>query len=227
MEDKLWYIKSADIFKALRPEEQRQIADAARMVPFKRNETIYLPDDLSEQVYLVKQGRVKLSRIDLDGREVTLDILGPKDVFGELAVTDETTRSHAATALEDGLMCIFSRHDFKKIMQQHADVTLRIVKLIGLRMRRLESRLEDLAFRSVSERVNGTLLRLAGEFGKKGRNGVVRVPITQSQLAYLVGASREKVAEELGKMRRQGIVSTAYRSITLENVQKLNRYAEM
>lgn len=124
--------------------------------------------------------------------------------------------------LDDGLMCIFSREDFKKVMETHPQLALQVVKLIGFRLRKLESCLEDLAFRSVSERVNGTLHRLAGEFGRKESNGAVRVPITQSQQAYLVGASRETVAEELGKMRRQGIVSTAYRSIILENMPELS-----
>lgn len=217
MEEKLWYIKSAAIFSALRPDEQQAIGNMARMIPFHRGEVIYLPDDLSNYVYLIKKGRVKLSRVNSDGREVTLDILGVRDVFGELAMTEETIRSHMATALEDGMMCIFTREDFQKIMARHSSVTLNVVKLIGMRMRKLESRLEDLAFRSVSERVNGTLLRLADEFGNAESDGAVRVPITQSQLAYLVGASREKVAEELGKLRREGLVSTAYRSIVLQN----------
>ena len=217
MEEKLWYIKSAAIFSALRPEEQQAVGDMARMVPFHRGEVIYLPDDLSNYVYLIKKGRVKLSRVNGDGREVTLDILGVRDIFGELAMTGEMIRSHMATALEDGTMCIFTREDFQKIMARHSSVTLNVVKLIGMRMRKLESRLEDLAFRSVSERVNGTLRRLANEFGNVESDGTVRVPITQSQLAYLVGASREKVAEELGKMRREGLVSTGYRSIVLQN----------
>ncbi|TVQ95642.1 MAG: Crp/Fnr family transcriptional regulator [Desulfovibrionales bacterium] len=217
MEEKLWYIKSSAIFSALKPEEQLAIGAVAKMTPFHRGEIIYLPDDLSNYVYLIKKGRVKLSRVNDDGREVTLDILGRREIFGELAMAEEATRSHMATALEDGLMCIFTRVDFQKIMARHSSVTLKVVKLIGLRMRKLESRLEDLAFRSVSERVNGTLLRLAEEFGSKESNGAIRVPITQSQLAYLVGASREKVAEELGKLRREGLLSTAYRSIVLQN----------
>lgn len=222
MHDKLWYIKNADVFSGMTPQELEHLASISRMAQFRREEIIFLADDFSNHVYLIKEGRVKLSRIDSEGREMTLNILGPGELFGELATADEATRSHAATALDDGLMCIFSREDFKKVMETHPQLALQVVKLIGFRLRKLESRLEDLAFRSVSERVNGTLHRLAGEFGRKESNGAVRVPITQSQLAYLVGASRETVAEELGKMRRQGIVSTAYRSIILENMPELS-----
>jgi len=217
MQEKLWYIKSAQIFSGMKPHDHAYLSELARMVPFKRDEIIYLPDDLSHYVYLVKKGRVKLSRIDIQGREVTLDIIGPMDIFGELALADEATRSHTATALEEGLLCIFSKQNFKKVMDTYPYFGLAVVKLIGLRMRKLESRLEDLAFRSVSERVTDTLLRLAKEFGRQEADGAVRVPITQSQLANLVGASREKVAEELGKLRREGVVNTAYRAIILQN----------
>lgn len=220
MHDKLWYIKSADVFHGMSFQEHEHLASISRMVSFQRDKIIFLPDDSSNHVYLVKEGRIRLSLVNPEGREITLDILGPGELFGELAMADEAA-GHAATALDDGLMCIFSRDDFKKVMETHPQLALKVVKLIGLRLRKLESRLEDLAFRSVSERVNGTLHRLAGEFGSKESNGAVRVPITQSQLAYLVGASRETVAEELGKMRRQGVVSTAYRSIVLENIPEL------
>ena len=225
MQEKLWYIKSAEIFLGMKPHDHSYLSELARMVPFQRDEIIYLPDDLSRYVYLVKKGRVKLSRIDIQGREVTLDIIGPMDIFGELALADETTRSHTATALEEGFLCIFSKQDFKKVIDAYPFFALTVVKLIGLRMRKLESRLEDLAFRSVSERVTDTLLRLAKEFGRQEADGAVRVPITQSQLANLVGASREKVAEELGKLRREGILKTAYRSIILQNHSDVPRNA--
>ncbi|MCW8893733.1 MAG: Crp/Fnr family transcriptional regulator [Deltaproteobacteria bacterium] len=149
--------------------------------------------------------------------------MGPGEIFGELAVTDEEHRSHFAEATEDSLVCIFTRDKFQNFIAQHQELTFKVMKLIGFRLRELETRLQDLAFKSVAQRLRGTLLHLAEKHGSSEGEGQVRLSITQKDIAFLVGATRETVAEELGLLKRAGLVETSYRSLLLPNIETLRQ----
>lgn len=223
MQDKIWYIKNTGgVFASLSDEDKTYLADISKMVECLRGQPFYLSRDVSDKIYLVKKGRVRLGMVNADGNEITLDVLGPGEIFGELAVTDEKRRSHFAEATEDSLVCIFSRTHFHKFLTEHPDLTFNIMKLIGFRLREIETRLQDLTFRSVSERLKTTLLRLTERHGIKEANGI-RLKITQKEIAYLVGATREAVAEEIARLKRAGLLQTAYRSLLIPDLEALKK----
>ena len=218
MEQKIWYIKKAGgVFSNLSEKELEFLAGISDMVDCSRKHQFYLSEELSDKIYLIKKGQVRLGRVDVDGNEITLDVLGAGEIFGELAITDEQQRSHFAEATEDCLVCIFPRDKFQNFLTQHQEVTFKVMKLIGFRLREMETRLQDLAFKSVAQRLRDTLLRLADKHGASESNGQVRLKITQKDIAFLVGATRESVAEELGLLKRAGLVETSYRSLLLAN----------
>jgi len=216
MESKIWYLKHADPFSWMNEEQLNELAGISRMEQCAKEHRFYWTDELSDTVYLIKEGRIKLSRTSPEGREVTLDLLGPGEIFGELSLTGEEQRNHTAEAVEPSLVCAFSRKQFTGVLQRHPEMAFRIIKLIGFRFRELESRLEDLAFQSVAQRVRGTLRRLAAKHGIPAPDRVIRLPITQKDLAFLIGASREAVAEELAHLKQQGFLQTSYRCILLQ-----------
>jgi CRP-like cAMP-binding protein len=223
MESKIWYLKNADLFSWMSPEEIDELARTTEMVPCRKKEIFFFSEEPSRSVYLVKKGRIKLFRTTADGHEIILDILGPGEIFGELALSGETSRSHSAEALEDGLVCVLPRSIFEEMARRHPDFAFRIIKLIGLRFRELETRIEDLAFQSVQERLLLTLASLARKHGIPEGNGAVRLPVTQSNLAFLIGSTREAVAEQLKELKRQGLVETSYRAIHLPRPEALIR----
>ena len=226
MERRLWYIKHAEFFSWLAEEEQQQLARRTEMVSCRRNCQLFFLDDPSDNIYLVKEGRVKLTRTSPERREIILDILGPGEIFGEMALAGEKVRSHGAEALQDALVCIIPRQVFEDLLQRHPAMTLRVLKLIGLRRRELEMRLEDLVFQPVSGRLALALLWQAERHGKTQADGSIRVPITQSDLAHLIGASREAVAEQLAILKRQGLVQTSYRAIHLIDSEGLKTFSD-
>ncbi|SEA70377.1 cAMP-binding domain of CRP or a regulatory subunit of cAMP-dependent protein kinases [Desulfuromusa kysingii] len=222
MDQKLWYIKkSGGVFSGLNESEMQTLADISRMVECQRKHQFYLSDELSDKIYLVKKGKVRLGKVNKDGNEITLSVLGPGEIFGELAITDEQHRSHFAEATEDTLVCVFPQDKFQKFLGEHPIITFKMMKLIGFRLRELETRLQDLAFKTVAERLRGTLLHLAEKYGSADKNGQIKLSITQKDIAFLVGATRESVAEELATMKRAGLVKTAYRSLLLSNLDAL------
>ncbi|MDA3904321.1 MAG: Crp/Fnr family transcriptional regulator [Desulfuromusa sp.] len=224
MEQKIWYIKkTGGLFSSLSEEEHEWLAEISKMVTCRRKHQFYLSDELSDKIYLVKEGKVRLGRVNQDGDEITLDVLGPGEIFGELALTDEQQRSHFAEATEDSLVCIFPRDKFQKFLVEHQELTFKVMKLIGFRLREMESRLQDLTYQSVAERVRTALIRLAEKHGIPEAGGKVRLSITQKDIAYLVGATRESVAEELGLLKRAGLVETSYRSLLLPNLETLRQ----
>ncbi|MCD6186769.1 MAG: Crp/Fnr family transcriptional regulator [Desulfuromusa sp.] len=224
MEQKIWYIKNTgSLFSGLNADEHEWLAEISKMVTCRRKHQFYLSDELSDKIYLVKEGKVRLGRVNQDGDEITLDVLGPGEIFGELAITDEQQRSHFAEATEESLVCIFPREKFQKFLVEHQELTFKVMKLIGFRLREMESRLQDLTFQTVAERLRTALLRLADKHGIPEADGQVRLTITQKDIAYLVGATRESVAEELALLKRAGLVETSYRSLLLPNLESLRQ----
>jgi CRP/FNR family transcriptional regulator len=224
MERRLWYIKNAALFSWLEEEELQNLAMRSEMASCKRNTRLFFAEETSDNIYLVKEGRIKLLRANAEGREMILDILGPGEIFGELALVDEEYRSHSAEAVDDALVCIISRQDFEGILQRHPEMALRVLKLIGLRRRELEMRIEDLVFQPLAGRLALGLLWQAQRHGVSENDGSIRIPLTQSDLANLIGASREAVAEQLKEMKALGLLKTSYRNIRVMAVDSLKAY---
>lgn len=222
MDQKLWYIKNVGtLFANLSDADRQALADMSRMVECQRRHQLYLPGELSDKIYLVKKGMIRLGRISENGDEITLNVLGPGEIFGEMAVTDEKQRSHFAEATQDSLVCIFPRDQFQEFLNMHQDVTFKVMKLIGFRLREMETRLQDLTFQPVAQRLRKVLVRLGRKYGENKSDGTIRLTITQKDLAYLIGTTRESVAEELGRLKRAGQIETSYRSILLKNLDQL------
>jgi len=223
MEQKLWYFKSDSVFSSLSHEDAEILASISRMVKCCRKHHFYLSSEVSDSIYLVKTGRVRLGKINSAGNEITLDVLGPGEIFGELAVTGENHRSHFAEAIEDSIVCIFPREEFQQFLVNHHDLTFKIMKLIGFRLRELETRLQDLTFQPVAERLRTTLLRLAQKHGISEDDGWIRLSITQKDISYIVGATRESIAEELSSMKRAGLIETSYGCLRLPSLDALKK----
>ncbi len=227
MQRRLWYIKNAALFSWLQDDELQRLAQQSEMVACKRNSSFYFAHQQSDSIYLVKQGRVKLTRTSAEGREIILDILGPGEIFGELAVAGEEVRTHSAAAIDDALVCIITRQEFEDLLVRHPEMALKVLKLVGLRRRELEMRLEDLVFQPVANRLVLTLLWQARRHGVKGADGSISLPLTQKDLAHLIGASREAVAEQLAEFKQQSFLETSYRRVKLTDIKGLMRTLAM
>lgn len=224
MKTKLWYLQNIDLFKELTNEEMKTLDRITSMSSVKKKEPIYLPGDPSQQVYLLKSGRVKISRITADGKEITLALLRSGEIFGELEVLDETPRDTMAEALDDTELCIIQREDFLKILKAKPDLSIRLTRLAGSRLRSIESRIEELIFRDVPARLAHLLMEMAKEFGKQEGDGIrIGARLTHQDIANLIGSTRETVSATLGEFKRQGLLHLDGRHILITSPQKLTR----
>lgn len=224
MDNKYWYIKRSDIFSVMSHEEMEKLASLSTMCEFKKGATIYLLDDPSEHVYLLKEGTIKISRLGQDGQEMILDIIAPGEIFGEMSLLGEDSRSTMAQAAEDSLICSIGKGDFFSFFSAHNDLAFKVLKLVGLKRVEIETRLEELAYCSVSERIASLLNRMAKRHGVKENGGIkIRPRLTHRDIAFLVGASRETVTDQLNQLKAQGLIDTSFMSITISKPEELER----
>lgn len=213
---KLWYLKKINLFEEMTSEDMGKIERATRMESVKKKTPIFFPGDPSQQIYLLKEGRVKLSRISEEGREVTIALLEAGEIFGELEVLDDAPRDTLAEALDDSKICVVSKKIFLEMVRSKPDFSFRLTKLIGFRMRKIESRVEDLVFRDVPARLAHLLLELAKDYGRKADLGLLlKIKITHQEIANLIGSIRETVSAVLGDFKRDGWIAFEGRQIIL------------
>jgi len=225
---KLWYLKRFPLFTGFTRKEMGEVERLTEMRRYGKGEVLYLPGQLGNQLFLIKSGIVKLSRLLADGRELTLALLKPGDVFGELEVIGDAPRSAQATAYGPTVLCAMQKRDVLRWMQRKPDLALRITKLIGLRRHVIERCLERLLFRAAPAKLAALLLDLATQFGRQTTGGrlIIDVPLTHQELANLTGSVRETVSDVLLQFRDHGLIAIDRRRIELRDRAALTRLAE-
>lgn len=204
----------------------QMLDDLARTKTIKKRQPIYLPGDPGEALYLVRKGRVKLSVTSESGREVTLAIVYPGDLFGEAEAFDGTPRQTQAEALDDVELGVVHRGELAHAMRQHPEVFLDLTRLFGSRLRRLQCRVQDFVLRDASARLANLLLDTEGPRGAlDGGEARIAPRLTHQEIGNFIGCARETVSTLLGQFREQGIIRMNGRSIIIVNVDEVARIA--
>ena len=222
--NKLWFLKHIRLFDGISPSEMQEMEKITRMEEVKKRQPLYLPGDPSSNVYLLKKGRVKIANTAPNGKEVTFDILEPGEVFGELDVLEDAPRSTSAETLDDAVICVIPRKDFDQYLAMHPTVMCKLTKLIGLRRKKIQSRVEDLVFREVPARLAHLLSELGKTEGVVEKQGIrLKVKLTHQEMANLIGCSRETVSTTMGQFRDDGLIQIDGRTITILKPDGLSR----
>jgi CRP-like cAMP-binding protein len=222
--NKLWFLKHIRLFDGISPSDMQEMEKITRMEEVKKRQPLYLPGDPSSSVYLLKRGRVKIANTAPNGKEVTFDILEPGEVFGELDVLEDAPRSTSAETLDDAVICVIPRKDFDQYLAMHPTVMFKLTKLIGLRLKKIQSRVEDLVFRDVPARLAHLLSELGKTEGVADKQGIrLKVKLTHQEMANLIGCSRETVSTTMGQFRAQGLIQMDGRTISIVNEKGLSR----
>ncbi|MBI3494294.1 MAG: Crp/Fnr family transcriptional regulator [Acidobacteria bacterium] len=218
---KLWYLQQFRMLDALTDPQKRAVEKMTRMLEIKRGQRIYLQGDPSDQIFLLKAGIVKITTGGSE-QDTILALLYPGDIFGELAMIDESPRDHIAEAVEDTVLCTLNRDMLLQMVQQSPALGYQITKLMGLRLRRLRTRVEQLLYKSAHARIAHTLLDLAADYGVKDDQGIlIPIRLNQGELGNLVGLARETVNIVLQDLKRRGLVEAGRQSIRLKDPDRL------
>ena len=222
---KFWRLRRSELLSCLSDAEVREMGRLCRVRVVERGSMIFDVGDPSDRVFIVESGAVKLSRIAEDGREVNVAVLGPMDLFGELALGGEGSRMDAARSVEDSVVCGFECSALEDFLGEHPELAMRMTKLIAERLRRVEARIQDILSKDVRTRLAHTVARLAVKFGEETPDGTrIGMRLTQTDLAQLIGSTRETTSTIFNEFRRDGLVGNDGRYIIVQDVAGLSTY---
>lgn len=222
---KYWHLRQVELFDGMASGDLKDLGDRVETELVEQGRDIYRAGDLSDRVYLLKSGKLKLWRESDDGKEFILYFMGPGDLFGELAIAEQEVRTETATVLEDAFVCSVGCQDFERFLSRQPSLALRISRVIGERKQRLEQRVLDLVTKDVRTRLAHALAELAEDFGEEGEDGVrIDLRLTQSDLAHLVGSTRETTSTVFNEFRRAGFVDSEGRTVRVLQPESLAGY---
>ncbi len=211
-------LQKVPFFTDLPEEEITELSNLLVIRRFSSNQVIFHHGDPGGLLYIVSKGKVKISYSTQDGQEALLAILGAGDFFGELALLDDSPRSATAESIESTEAMTLHREDFRHYLASNPDFALHVLQTLARHIRRLNSQLSDIFFLDLSGRLARTLLRLADEHGKEEKDCVlIDLPLTQTDLAEMTGATRVSINKTLGRFRRSGWVKVEGRRFFLCN----------
>lgn len=199
-----------------------QLSEKSRHQTATKNQIIYFPDDAANTIYFLKQGKVKISTVSDDGRELILSLLGPGEIFGEMSIAGEGKRKEFAEATEDAVICHLQINELQELLTKNAEFNLEVTKLIGLRLRKIRTRLESLCFKSAPDRIKAFIKELADEHGRDiGDEKEVKLNLTHQDIANLTATSRQTVTTILNDLEKNNIILYDRKRILIRDYSKL------
>lgn len=201
-------LSEVDLFADLTAAEVDAMDRMAPAELLQRGQMLYSPSQPVRSLFILKTGRVRVFRVAADGKALTLAILEPGAVFGEMNLVGQRMYDSYAEAIDDALVCQLSTVDVEQFLLADARIAVRIARILGERVAELEDRLTDLALRPLDSRVAVTLLNLTRS-PSTGTGRFTRAPqvqLTHEQLAGVIGATREATSRVLGDFAVRGLI---------------------
>ena len=218
--DRIAYLHMVDIFQDLSEEEIAEIDRAMTITTGRRGKIFYMPEDTSEVLFLLKEGRVQLYRISPEGKKLVIGTVGPGAVFGEMALIGQGMHNTFAEATEDCILIVMSREDVERLLITKPRVALRIFEAMGNRLKETEARLEAIAFKGIPARLASLLLQLAGERESDTIQG-----LTHQDLGERIGTYRETTTQTLNSFKSDGLIDIGRKRIRILDREGLERIA--
>jgi CRP-like cAMP-binding protein len=224
--DPMALLRRVPIFTALQEEDLARLATQLRRRTFRRGEVIFHRGDPAGALHVISSGLVKVSRPSEDGNETVLALLGAGACFGELAALDGDLRSATITAVESTETKMLLREDVIALARTSADLAMALVQVLAERLRRTDDWLDHAYFADLDTRLAHRLLDLAETHGLETAEGItVRFPLTQSDLAGMLGATRARVNRMLGIYQDEGLLRLGTGSFTILDREALEERA--
>jgi len=217
-------LRKTPLFASLTEKELQALAARTIRRRFQRGELLFGEGDPCTGLFLVASGKIRIFKQSPSGREQVLAIEGPGSSFAELPVFDGGNYPAAASASEDAEVLFVSRKDFQNFCREHPEVGLKVIAMVGSRLRRLVGIIEDLSFTTVRQRLITLILQLAQASGSPSKEGV-RVELTMSHqdLAAELGTVRELVSRNLSRLQAEGFIDVDGRKIMVKDLAGLKR----
>src|SRR6202165_3444042 len=187
--------------------------------PNRRFAIIYSEGSPADTLFFVESGLVKIYKRGEDNKEIILEIVSGSELFGNEALGAQQTRASSAEVLQEGVIYVIPRPVFLRLCEQRTDLWREFSGLLLERNRQLEKKIELLCLRDVEYRILYYMAQLAKTFGAKGSGSEESIPLSQGELASLIGATRETTSTTLNALARRGIIRLGRRQLIVPSVE--------
>ena len=202
------FLAGLTLFADLEAQQLEQIAQRVQRRTFAFGVTLFHQDMPGTMMYMIETGSVRVISIGRTGQELTLNVLGPGEIFGELSILDGQQRSATAITLVPTVVWLLSQADLKEFMSKYPPVNQAMIQILVERVRATARRLEAMTFQDVLGRLAFELLSLAERSGQPYEQGIeITIPLTQVDLASMVGATRESVNKAVSVLRSKELIN--------------------
>lgn len=220
--NKLRALSKIEVFKDLTPQEMLEMDRATTMSTCEPGRVFYRPEEPGEVLFLLKRGRVRLYRLSPEGKMLVVAVLEPGAIFGEMSLVGQGMYNTFAEAIDECTLCVMSRVDVERLLQDKPKVALRFMEAMAARLREAEANLEDLAFKSIPARLAALLSKLA----QKGDDGLLIEGYTHQDLAEMLGTYRETATQTLNEFKARGWIDISRKRIDVLDPEALASQAE-
>jgi CRP-like cAMP-binding protein len=225
VEESVTLLGQVPVFETLAPEDLQHVAEVAVPRSFAPHQVIFREGDNSDTCYVVRSGHARAMREHVDGRTLALAHFGPGDIFGELAMFDDESRSATVETLDAVDAIALAGSDMRRLLRQHPEIAVKLVISLGRRLREANERLARQSFQTVQSRVAVVLDGLVKQAQSEGAaSNDVLVTITQADIAQLAGSSRESASRFLAVLERAGVITQGRGRITVHEPETLANY---
>lgn len=216
--DNIDYLKKCGLFQHLEEAQLMRLAERLKPIVFRRNAVIFLKDEVGEELYIIRSGRVKISMLNSDGKDLIINIYGQNEVFGEMALFDGLPRSASATALQTVEVLSLSRAVFKELLGNVPGLAVNIIELLSRRLRYTTEQAQMLGLFDAYERVAHKLVQLA-ELNQTS----YEINLSQQELAAMLGLTREWLNKVLKAFAQQGLLEQSRAKIIIRDLKSLKQ----
>jgi len=216
---KVWFLEDVNLFKILCPHYYAAYKNSHEFEIYPKNKFIYFTEESSTKVYLIDKGKVKIAYYNENGDEIIKAILSRGEIFGEKSILGEIKHNEFAQAVtKDTSICSISVDELQGLMLENRRLSLKIYKFIGLRLRRLERRLELLLFKDARTRLIEYLVELEKDYGQVLANGdiLIKHPYTQKDIASLIGISRPSLNILINNLKEENYLDYQRKEIIIK-----------
>jgi len=216
------------LFSGLSPAELQMLASRTVRKLFSAGELLFSEGEPCSGLHVIAQGKVRIFKTSMGGREQVLAQNGAGDTVAELPVFDGGPYPASDTAIEDAEITFISRRDFNAFCLEHPEVALKVLSVVGSRLRRLVGIIEELSFTTIRQRLISVLVKLAQTEGKKTDRGIeFLLPATHQELANQLGTVRELISRNLMRLQAEGLLDVDARQIVVKDLKELSAQLEL
>lgn len=221
--------KKVPMFSFLSDDELIKIISMTGHKSYKKGEILCSEGEKSDTLFIINEGKVKISKFTKDGKEQIVHILTSGDFFGELSLfSNSETYNFNVYAISDVKICTLTKNDMNKIIINNPEISLKILQVITKRLKETENLAQNLATNDAEVRIAYMLLEFGDKYGLNTEKGLqIKLPINREEMANYVGVTRETISRKLSKFEEMGIIALqGNKVLIIKEIDTLKSYVE-